>query len=82
MLNTPLTPYMGEDWLSCRHLHVSGSALEGTAAGSESVAGSGSGSAAGGGFRYQHPLLTEELFREMLQHAIASGTFPKSCYVE
>lgn len=64
ILNTPLTPYMGADWLDCHHLHVSGASIEAT------------------GFSYQHPLMTEELFRESIQHAIECGIFPASCYSE
>ena len=34
------------------------------------------------GFRYLHPVLTEELLRDSLREAVQCGTFPASCYKE
>lgn len=62
VLNTPLSPFMAVDWLDCRHLHVSGAAIEAT------------------GFQYSHPEMTEELFRESIQHAVECHIFPPSCF--
>ena len=30
MLNTPLSPHMGTEWLDCYHMYMSGLAIEGT----------------------------------------------------
>lgn len=61
VLNTPLSPYMGTEWLDCRHLHISGVSIETL------------------GFTYEYPIMTEELFRSSIRHAVECGTFPPSC---
>lgn len=58
--NTPLSPYLDQELLYNKHLHINGHRITAT------------------GFSYQHPRITIELLKEVVDDYVANGLFPRS----